>query len=257
MVDDRAWLAALQLADSLFPSGAFTQSHGLEALAADGLLTNRESLAAVIEMSLRERLATADLPSLLAAHRAAGASAHAEVCEIDHLLTTTKLAREEREASVRVGRRIAVEAARLVAPTLPSPASGGGERSALYIYIEGIDDGSTPGNASVAQGVASAALGVPARIAALGACHRFASALVSAAMRLTRLGHGDAQAALRDVQPAMDDAVARAERLDWRAQADSRVQPHVPNWRPQRAEARLFASLDPPPTLPPRGRGKS
>src|SRR5260370_33784560 len=158
MVDDRAWLAALQLADSLFPSGAFTQSHGLEALAGDGLVPNGEALAAVIEMRLRERLATADLPALLAAHRAAGAFAHAEVCEIDHLLTTTKLAREEREASVRVGRRIAVEAARL-AP----------EDQSLYIYLEGIDDGATPSNASVAQAGASAALGVPARRAALGA----------------------------------------------------------------------------------------
>jgi urease accessory protein len=231
MVDDRAWLAALQLADSLFPSGAFTQSHGLEALAADGLLTNRESLAAVIEMSLRERLATADLPALLAAHRAARAFAHAEVCEIDHLLTTTKLAREEREASVRVGRRIAVEAARL-AP----------EDQSLYIYIEGIDDGSTPGNASVAQGVASAALGVPARMAALGACHSFATALVSAAMRLTRLGHGDAQAALRAAQAAMADAVATAERLDWRAMRSSCVQLDVAMARHERAEIRMFAS---------------
>src|SRR5260370_42658697 len=105
MVDDRAWLAALQLADSLFPSGAFTQSHGLEALAADGLVPNGEALAAVIEMSLRERLATADLPALLAAHRAAGAFAHAEVCEGDHLLTATKPPREDRGASARAGRR--------------------------------------------------------------------------------------------------------------------------------------------------------
>jgi urease accessory protein len=242
MVDDRAWLAALQLADSLFPSGAFTQSHGLEALAADGLLANREALAAVIDMTLRHRLATADLPALLAAHRAAQALAHSEVREIDQLLSVTKLAREEREASTRVGRRIAVEAARLTAPTLPSPAGGGGERSALYIYIEAIDDGSTPGNASVAQGVAAAALGVPAKIAALGACHSLVASLISAGMRLTRLGHGDAQAALRDAQPAMADAVATAEGLDWRAIISSCVQLDVAMARHEHAETRMFAS---------------
>jgi urease accessory protein len=254
-LDDRAWLAALQLADSLFPSGAFTQSHGLEALAADGLLAGRATLTAAIEMGLRERLATADLPALLAAHRAAEASAHAEVREIDRLLGTTKLAREEREASTRVGRRIAFEVARLAAPTLPcprgksrdpddigSPASGGGERSALYIYIEGIDDGSTPGNASVAQGVAAAALGVPAQIAALGACHSLGAALISAAMRLTRLGHGDAQAALRDAQPAMAEAVATAQRLDWRTMRSSCIQLDVAMARHERAETRMFAS---------------
>ena len=36
--EDRAWLAALQFSDSIFPSGAFTQSHGLESLVADGLI---------------------------------------------------------------------------------------------------------------------------------------------------------------------------------------------------------------------------
>jgi urease accessory protein len=231
VVDDRAWLAALQLADSLFPSGAFTQSHGLEALAADGLLANREALAAVIETSLRQRLATADLPALLAAHRAAQAQAHAEVREIDRLLCATKLAREEREASTRVGRRIAIEAARL-AP----------DDRALYIYVEGIDDGSAPGNASVAQGVAAAALGVPAKIAALGACHSLVASLISAAMRLTRLGHGDAQAALRDAQPAMADAVATAQRLDWRTMCSSCIQLDVAMARHERAETRMFAS---------------
>jgi urease accessory protein len=231
VVDDRAWLSALQLADSLFPSGAFTQSHGLEVLAADGLLKNPEALAAVIEMTLRERLATADLPALLAAHRAAQALAHTEVREIDSLLTTTKLAREEREASTRVGRRIAVEAARL-AP----------EDRALDIYREGIDDGSTPGNASVAQGVAAAALRVPAKIAALGACHSLVAALVSVAMRLTRLGHGDAQAALRDAQPAMVTAVATAQKLDWRAMRSSCIQLDVAMARHERAETRMFAS---------------
>src|SRR3979411_3316063 len=90
MTDDRAWLGALQLADSQFPSGAFTQSHGLEALAADGLLANRQSLVAVLEMSLRERRATSDLPALLAAHAAAEALAHGVVVDIDHLLTATK-----------------------------------------------------------------------------------------------------------------------------------------------------------------------
>jgi urease accessory protein len=231
VVDDRAWLAALQLADSLFPSGAFTQSHGLEALAADGLLANQDALAAVIETSLRQRLATADLPALLAAHHAAEASAHSEVREIDRLLATTKLAREEREASTRVGRRIAIEAARL-AP----------DDRALYIYVEGIDDELTPGNASVAQGVAAAALGVPAKIAALGACHSLVASLISAAMRLTRLGHGDAQAALREAQPAMADAVAAAERVDWRSIRSSCIQLDVAMARHERAETRMFAS---------------
>jgi urease accessory protein len=231
MMDDRAWLAALQLADSQFPSGAFTQSHGLEGLAADGLLENRDALVAVLEMSLRERLATSDLPALLAAHTAAAASSHMEVRDIDVLLSATKLPREEREASRRVGKRIAAEAARLVATNL-----------ALNLYIEAIERRETPGNAGVAQGVAAAALGIPARVAALGACHSLCASLVSAAMRLTRLGHGEAQAALRAVQPTMAEAVALAERLDWREMRSRGFRLDIAMARHEGSQARMFAS---------------
>jgi urease accessory protein len=242
-VDDRAVLAALQLADSQFPTGAFTASHGLEQLVADGQLPDREALLAVLEISVRERLATSDLPALLAAHASAQASAHEKVREIDKLLTATKLAREEREASVRVGKRIAVEAARLGAATRPSsPASGGGEMAALYIYIEAIKEGTTPGNASVAQGVAAAALGVPDRVAALAACHSLCASLVSAAMRLTRLGHGDAQAALREAQPAMAEAVVTAEGIDWTSMRSSCFQLDVAMARHEAGPTRMFAS---------------
>src|ERR1700737_290672 len=199
--EDRAWLAALQFSDSIFPSGAFTQSHGLEALVADGLVTSSDALARLLRMSFLHRLATADLPALLAAHSAG----HPEVLEIDHRLSAVKLAREEREASVRMGRRIAVEVLRL------APGD-----EALSDFIADIDALRTPGNASVAQGLAAAALGIPARSSALGACHSFATSMISAAMRLTRLGHGDAQAVLSLVQPVMVDAVDIASRVAWR-----------------------------------------
>jgi urease accessory protein len=217
----------MQFSDSMFPSGAFTQSHGLEALVADGLLTSSDALARVLRMSLLRRLATADLPALLAAHSAG----HAEVLEIDQQLSAVKLAREEREASTRVGRRIAVEVLRL------APGD-----EALSDFIAEIDASRTPGNASVAQGLAAAALGIPARRAALGACHSFATSMISAAMRLTRLGHGDAQAVLRMVQPVMVDAVETASRVPWREMRSSAFQLDIAVARHERAEARMFVS---------------
>lgn len=225
--DDRAWLASLQLADSMFPSGAFTQSHGLEALVADGLVTNSDSLRRALEMSLLHRMATADLPALLAAHSAD----HAEVLAIDHRLSAVKLGRAEREASVRVGRRIAVEVIRLA----PDDAR-------LSAFIDAIDSSRTPGNASVTQGVAAAALGVSAHHAALGACHSFVTSLISAAMRLTRLGHGDAQAVLRLVQPVIVEAVAIASQVPWSKMRSSAFQLDIAVARHERAETRMFAS---------------
>jgi urease accessory protein len=211
----------------MFPSGAFTQSHGLEALVADGLLEGPDALRRALEMSLLHRLATADLPALLAAHSAG----HAEVVAIDHRLSAVKLAREEREASIRVGRRIAVEVLRLA----PDDAR-------LPMFIAAIDASRMPGNASVAQGVAAAALGISAHDAALGACHSFATSMISAAMRLMRLGHGDAQAVLRLVQPVMVEAVTIASQVPWRKMRSSAFQLDIAVARHERAEARMFAS---------------
>ena len=68
---DLALLRLLQLGDSGFPSGAYTLSHGLETLVADGLLRSGDALPGLIKVHLLARFARSDLVSLLAAHDAA------------------------------------------------------------------------------------------------------------------------------------------------------------------------------------------
>jgi urease accessory protein len=229
-VDDHAFLAALQLGDSLFPSGAFTQSSGLETLVADGEVSDAAGLRALLRTHLRHRLARADLPVLLAAHAAAAVCDIDTILEADRLLAAVKLAREERTASTRMGRRIAVEAARLA----PGPA--------LTAFLAAVREERAPGNAAVAQGLAAHAMGIAASRAALLACYMFGSGLVSAALRLMRIGHGDAQAVLRDCRPDMAAAVETALAADWRDPRPCAPQLDVAGARHERAPARLFAS---------------
>jgi urease accessory protein len=229
-MDDRAFLAALQLGDSLFPSGAFTQSSGLETLVADGEVTDAAGLRALLRSHLLHRLARADLPVLLAAHAAAAAGDIDTVLEADRLLTAVKLAREERTASARMGGRIAAEAARLA----PTPA--------LTAFVEAASAGRSPGGAAVAQGLAAQAFGIPAGAAALLACYAFGSALVAAALRLMRIGHGDAQAVLRDCRPDMAAAAELARTADWRDPRPCTPHLDVAGARHEHAAARLFAS---------------
>jgi urease accessory protein len=214
-------LAALQLGDSAFPSGAFTQSYGLETLVAEHAVSNAAGVEAVLAAHLCHRLAKADLPALLSAHRAASDGDSGLVLDIDAALTAVKMTREERVASHRVGARLLAEARRL-AP-----------HSALD---------SSPKNAAVAFAMVGLAMGLTARESAVTYAYSFASSLVSASMRLLRMGHGDAQAILRRSHVLIEEAVDGAELVPW-----NELCPFAP-WvdlavaRHERLTARLFAS---------------
>jgi urease accessory protein len=217
----------LQLGDSMFPSGAFSQSFGLEALVADGVVGSAGALGEVLDVHLREKLARSDLPALLAAHAAVETEL---VCAIDRALSAVKLAREDREASERMGLRLATECARLAPST------------ALEQLIAAVRARRAPGNHAVALGVAGRELGLSGTETGLVACYTSAAALVSAAQRLMRLGHGRAQALLLEARPAVGAALATAESLDWRDLRPCAPQLDVAAARHQRAPARLFAS---------------
>ena len=223
----RDLLPALQIGDSLFPSGAFSHSSGLETLVADGVVTSAAHLAEVLDVHLQERLARSDLPALLAVH---AADDPALVREVDRALSAVKLSSEERAASERMGLRLATECARLA----PAPA--------LKALIADVRAGRTPGNAAVALGLATRALGLSWEDAGLVLCYSTSAALVSAALRLMRLGHGEAQAVLLAAHPAMRAAVTAALDVDWRDLGPCAPQLDVAAARHQRAAIRLFAS---------------
>jgi len=188
-------LGLLQLADSGFPSGAFTLSHGLETLVADGVVRTADDVATLLRVSLLDRLARADLVVLVAVHGAAGLD---EVLELDRRLSTVKLAAGERTASERVGRRLAIEASRLAVSDL------------LESYLAAVQAGRSAGNTATSMGLAMRALGVSARDAATGAAWGFANGLCTAAVRLGLIGHGKAQGILREAGAVIEAAVDRA-----------------------------------------------
>jgi urease accessory protein len=220
-------LGLLQLADSAFPSGAFTLSHGLETLIADGAVSSVADVAAVLEVSLLDRLARADLVILLAVHTAEDLEA---VLALDRRLSTVKLAADDRTASQRVGRRLAIEASRLADEPL------------LSSYVGALGEGKANGNASVAWALAARAFGVSPADAALGACWAFASGLCAAGVRLGLLGHGQAQRILREAAPHMRLAVERAAAGDPQDLLPSSPQLDVALARHEAAAAHLFAS---------------
>src|SRR5438045_1390523 len=106
---DRALLAALQLADSFFPSGGYAHSQGLEPLARRGLVRSAADVEELLRTQLTWSLMPADGVALLCAHRAAEADDLETIVQIDRLLQALRLPAELRAASRQVGRRLLAE----------------------------------------------------------------------------------------------------------------------------------------------------
>jgi urease accessory protein len=224
--DGLALAGLLQLADSSFPSGAYTLSNGLETMVADDQVRDVAGLVDAITCHLVSRLARADLPALLGVMNADPD----RVIAIDRILASTKLAREEREGACRVGRRIVAEAA------LVEPSAG------LLAFERAIAAGSTPGTSGVAFGLAAAAFGVEPRAAVVAAASSAVIGQAMAAVRLALIGHRDAQLAIRRCAPLVmhaADIAATSDPLDPRPSA---VGIDIALARHETAAIRMFAS---------------
>ena len=194
-------LANLQLADSFFPSGSYTLSHGLESYAEAGLL-DADSLAAIVSDLIRFSVAPGDGAALAIASNAARRRDLDQIAAADVRLTAVKLAREPRQASMRLGRQMLAIARDVFAD----------EVSGAYLARVRAED--LPGNQAVAAGLLKAALSIPVREAVASELQTFATSCAGAALRMARIDHRQAQRVIRNLAPvvivATDDAITRS-----------------------------------------------
>jgi urease accessory protein len=188
MRSEASLLAALQYADSFFPSGALAFSWGLEALVADRQVTGAAELEAFLEGQLRFRWASFDRPFLVAAHRAGGD--FDRLVELDRLAAAMCLPRENREAASRLGLALLGVHERLATP-------GAARYRALIRANE------APGQLPVVQGCLLRAVGLDEATAGAVSAHSLATMLASAALRLGAISHVEAQRALGAMRPIL------------------------------------------------------
>lgn len=183
----------LQTTDSLFPTGAFSHSGGLEGLAGDGLVKTADEAEQAIQEVLVRSFARVDLPACGLAHRAAEDADR--LCGIDRALDALKVPRELREASRSLGRR------RL--KSVPS----------LEEYRRRVDADETPGHQAVVTGMHLAVSGASREEAMLSFLYGTAAGLVSAAMKLLPLGQTRAQAFLARLGEAAPGWIRSADEM--------------------------------------------
>ncbi len=223
-------MGLLQIADSLAPLGGYAHSYGLEGMAQQGVLRHGGDVRALLHTTILHSLASADLVLLIHAHRAAREEKPEALVEIDALCSALKAAREPREASLGVGRRLLANAANLA------------HSARLDRYRALVAEGRCGGHHCVAFGVLAEALGLDEVAAALGYGYTFASGAVSAALRLGLLGQSEAQAILHDAWPALTRAARQAATRTLDDCSAFMPALEIAQMRHERASSRLFSS---------------
>ena len=224
---DAGLLAALQLGDSLFPSGGFTLSHGLETLAELGLVTDARTLHDWLSTSVRWQVATSDGVAAAAAWSAGDDLAL--VAEIDRYLLATKLAREPREASARTGRQMLA--------TLATIAGG-----TLARYLDDVRGCRAPGLQPVVLGLAGRRLDLGRRETVLLLLHLHVAGCLGAALRLLDVDDVETQRIRFALASTLAEAADAALAIPWKEMYACAAQTEVMAMIHERATMRLFAS---------------
>ncbi|MFJ6168383.1 urease accessory protein UreF [Micromonospora orduensis] len=184
-------LKLLQFGDSVFPVGAFSFSNGLEMAVQHGVVHDRTTLQDFVRTVTR-LAATGDGVAVLAGHRAAGVGDLDRIRQADEAVHLRKINEEMRTMSVRMGRKLAEAATRIVGETLL--------RKRIDESASGV-----PVTYPVALGVVFADLGVDEQDAFAAHQYGAASTVLSAAIRLMPVDHLDAQSILFAVNERVPD----------------------------------------------------
>ena len=252
-------LFLLQYADSAFPNGAFAHSWGLESAVAEGFVTDAASLAAWCRTVLRHQTMPADATAAAGCCRAAAAGDLAEIVAIDQRLSAARAAREVREASTRMGRRLLDSALAVEQHSGGPPTTGpvAAEHTAVIAAprsrLEGgwsvgeelarlVRGGTAPGNHAAVFGVLAGVAGAAPVEVAAAVLFSALNGLGAAALRLLRISHEDIQRLLSSGRSLLGELAAAAAARDPLRLVATTGWLDIPAMQHETALVRLFAS---------------
>ena len=207
-----ALLSLLHLCDSLFPTGAFSYSDGLEWAAAVGGVRDGAGLRQWLDVCLNEAVRRSDGPALLRAWLAFEAGDDEALMAVDEELMALRPSSSVRAATRSTGRRLLTtwhdlhpnarlaRALDLVQDTRRPPPRDESGRA----------DGALVPTFPVAFGVVCASAGIDRRDALTGFAYSRLAATVSAAMRVMSIGQREAHillARMLEHVPAVVEAI--------------------------------------------------
>lgn len=196
--DQGALLALLQLADGLFPAGAFAHSLGLETYTQAGLIKDRTGLEAFARAHLEGSAGPADAVAVACAVRYARAGDLEKCLAIDARIDAMRFVPEFTAASRQMGR----QTLRVAAAWAPDVL--------LESYVARVEAGTAAGHYPVVFGAAAGRAGIDPEPAAAAYLYATASMLVNSALRLIALGQLEGQRLLAALRPRIVTLAADA-----------------------------------------------
>ncbi len=198
-VELAAWLPQLlQTTDSIFPTGSYAHSFSLEGITHLGLVRDAVTLRDFLKQFVIPSLEHLELPYLGYALAAAQANDVTRLCQLDQHYGAMKGARELRLASVRIGsQRLSMLVQIATHPLLQALESA---------RLRGEFDGHSP----VVFGAQAAVIGMPLDAALMAYYYQAVAALLSASMKLIRIGQVACQTLLAEVLAESSTVCARS-----------------------------------------------
>lgn len=188
----------LQIADSIFPTGMYSTSSGLETFFYQEKIRNAEELQQLIKVYLEYQIGPADCVALSKSYDFAKKSDLQKLKEADRKMFSMKLVKEIRDVSVRSGTQL-LKCINSIVP----------DNKTLKDYQTAIKNGLASGIYPVALAVVCAAFGIPKGKAGLILVYTFTVSVIGAAMRLGMLDHLEGQKLINELKPVMLKAVKK------------------------------------------------
>lgn len=191
-------LVLTQLTDSMFPSGGFVHSEGLETYVQSGKITQIEQLEALLTTRLLHDWSKQDMIALHVAMSAYDDCNMQLIYQLDERLSAMKMAKETRLSSTRVGR----QTLRTMLMMLDVPF--------LHDFQQQIQTRKIAGHQAIVFGLITASVNIEPEPALTAYAYNVLSSQVSIALKLMRFGQTQAQQLLWHIQPTIEKAVTQA-----------------------------------------------
>lgn len=173
---DIALLQLIQVHDSAFPIGSYTQSYGMETYIQEDRLQTKEDLIDFCTSFLFHNLVSGDAILIQAAYEATKEQDMRQLLYLEQLCGAMKLAKESREASVNLGRQFI----KTIMPLGTDPL--------LTEWKRRIDANEIKGHYAILYGIYSTTIGVDCHHAVMTYLYSTLSGLVQNAVRAVPFG---------------------------------------------------------------------